>query len=203
MKLFYFLFPALVFFSCTPPAEKKEQPIASVSPDSIKNNADSQPHASVNKTDSLPKDSSRAQVAKETPAPKEQPKKNENLFYYSGSQKISAMITPWKNRKRKIVLYDLSGRETFTQEDVQRDYQVTTTLEKFYANGAVQQLSVHENPGGSRYWYETTITFDTQNVPLTKEVEQLPADRPDGPTTFTWDATTQSWKKVSGGGNGL
>ena len=203
MKSIFFLFPALVIFSCASPAGKKEQLTTVAAPDSALNKADSQPHASVNKTDSLSKDSSHTQVAKETLAPKEQPKKNENLFYYSGTQKSSAMLTPWKNRKRKIVLYDPSGRETFTQEDVQRDYQVTTTLEKFHANGAVQQLSVHENPGGSRYWYETTITFDTKNEPLTKEVEQLPADRPDGPTTFSWDAATQSWKKVSGGGNGL
>lgn len=96
-------------------------------------------------------------------------KKPDTTFYfYTNTKKVSAKISP-KNiqgGKIKIRFYDLKGNITFEQEDIFSSYSISTEIKEFHPNGAVQRIIIHLNPGASMHWYETIITFDTDNKPV-------------------------------------
>jgi hypothetical protein len=123
----------------------------------------------------------------------------ETVHYYNprmGKNKVSVRISPWKDGRRKMYLYDPFGNVTFEREDVRLGYSDTATIKKFHDNGAVAVLYIHMNPGASMYWYETTITFSINNEPEWKTSLQQPATLEDHLNSkYYWDKKTKTWKK--------
>lgn len=134
---------------------------------------------------------------KETPQ-KQKPRTpaNDTTYHYYTNGKISVKITPWQESKRQLYFYDLKGVKTFELEDVRHSYSITTHL-KFHPNGAASKAEIHNNPGASRYWYETKITFDTTNEPLVKYSRQMPPEHLDleGNLPSFWNKQKQQWVK--------
>lgn len=164
-------------------------------------------------SDTLPatpqqKDTSVTLTAKETlketaPLEKKKPQppkptapQNDTTYHYYDSGKLSVKITPWSEGKRKLFFYDLKGAQTFELEDVRMSYSITTQL-KFHPNGAASVAEIHTNPGASRYWYETEITFDTANEPLLRYDRQMPQERIDLEENLPsfWNKQKQQWVK--------
>lgn len=155
-------------------------------------------------------DTSVIQPAKENPkkivpseiekpeAPKPMPSipKNDTTYHYYSNGKLSVKITPWYEGTRKLFFYDLKGSQTFELEDVRHSYSITTQL-KFHPNGAASKAEIHNNPGASRYWYETEITFDTTNEPLVKSSRQMPPEHLDLEENLPsfWNKQKQQWIK--------
>ncbi|WP_018344775.1 hypothetical protein [Cytophaga aurantiaca] len=126
-------------------------------------------------------------------------KKSDTMFYYyTNTKKISAKI-PARNvqgEKIRIRFYDLKGNITFEQEDVFASYSISTEIKEFHSNGAVKRIVIHFNPGASIHWYETIITFDTDNIPLWKEDVTYPMtiDNMMNNKSY-WDITKKQWVK--------
>ncbi len=135
-------------------------------------------------------------VKKVTPSPQKSPMESDTLYHYYSNGKISVKITPWQEGRRKSFFYDLYGAETFQIEDVRLSYSVTTQL-KFHPNGAVSKAEIHSNPGASRYWYESTITFSTTNDPLLKYSRQMPQERIDldEQKPMFWNKQKKEWMR--------
>jgi hypothetical protein len=123
----------------------------------------------------------------------------EIVHYYNprmGKNKVSARITPWKDGRRKMYLYDPYGNITFEREDVRLSYSDTATIKKFHENGAVAVLHTHMNPGASMYWYEATITFSINNEPEWKTKMKHPSTLEEMMNNkYYWDKKTKTWKK--------
>jgi ribosomal protein S12 methylthiotransferase accessory factor YcaO len=51
------------------------------------------------------------------------------------------------------------------------------------------------NPGASRYWYETEITFSSTNQPLTKVDTQMPMEHLTPTDKEYWDEKKKQWVK--------
>ncbi len=123
----------------------------------------------------------------------------ETVHFYDprmGKNKVSVRITPWKDGKRKMYLYDPYGNVTFEREDVRMSYSDTATIKKFHDNGAVAVLDIHLNPGASMYWYETTITFSINNEPEWKTATKHPSTLEElMDNKYYWDKKEKVWKK--------
>lgn len=117
-------------------------------------------------------------------------------YFYTASKKISVKIVPPKTygEKKKIRFYDPQGRVTFEQEDILTSYSISTEIKEFHANGAVKRIIIHLNPGASMHWYETVITFDTDNIPLWKEEFTYPLTLEGMMNNkFYWDKSKNQW----------
>lgn len=129
------------------------------------------------------------------PAKKPNQPANDTTYHYYSNKKLSVKITPWVEGKRKIFFYDLKGEQTFSLEDVRMSYSIITHLQ-FHPNGAASKAEINNNPGASRYWYETVITFDTDNTPLVKTEQQMPIERIDLENLPSfWNKEKQQWIK--------
>jgi hypothetical protein len=124
------------------------------------------------------------------------PDANDTIKHFYVNKKISVLITPWKDGKRQYFLYDLYGNVTYEMEEIRLSYQQSISL-KFHENGAVSAAKINLNPGASRYWYETEITFDSVNEPIHKKSVQLPVEsvvqymeKPE-----MWDRMNKRWIK--------
>jgi|GEM_PF-1203014 len=114
--------------------------------------------------------------------------------YYSNSKKISVKTSPWKNDQRTIQLFDMNGQLTYTFEDKHFSYSIITIL-KHRPNGSVESANTSMNPGASRYWYETEITFSSTNQPLTKVDTQMPMEHLTPTEKEYWDEKKKQWVK--------
>lgn len=155
------------------------------------------PASPVIKTTPIKKDS----VAfKKTTRPAETPFKPDTstiIHYYKNSKKPSVKITPWIDGRRFVLLFDITGNETYRFDDVRMSYSSTSTIKSFHENGAVKHIQNHMNPGASMYWYESDIYFDTNNEPTERNDIRQPARLEDymyGKSV--WDKETRSWKKL-------
>jgi hypothetical protein len=124
------------------------------------------------------------------------PDANDTIKHFYINKKISVLISPWKDGKRQYFLYDLYGNVTYEMEEIRLSYQQSISL-KFHENGAVSVAKINLNPGASRYWYETEITFDSVNEPIHKKSVQLPVEsvvqhmeKPE-----LWDRMNKKWIK--------
>lgn len=144
------------------------------------------------------------QVKPETvPEPVHKPvvieEEKERIFYYkpeTGVKKVSVKISPWKEGRRKMILYDPAGNVTFEREDVRMSYSDTATIERFHDNGAVAVLNIHLNPGASMYWYDTSITFSAANEPEWKTATKHPSTLEElMDNKYYWDKKEKVWKK--------
>lgn len=153
----------------------------------------------------IPKESGRkikteVKVKEQLPAelPKQKAKTtvlNDTTFNYYVNKQISVKTTPWLNDERWILLYNLQGEETYRHKDIRKSYTVFAHL-SFHPNGAVSQMQINENPGASRQWSETVITFSTINEPLSKHTELKPVEELLMPKPWEyWDNKTRQWKK--------
>lgn len=126
------------------------------------------------------------------------PKKADSIFYYyKNSKKVSLIITPWENHRRKLLFLDPFGQLTYKQEDVKLSYSKSTSIKAFHPNGAVSKITVFMNPGASLYMYNTTITFDINNNPSWKYIKTTPPKQTHllSNDSYYWDKKTKSWKK--------
>jgi hypothetical protein len=120
----------------------------------------------------------------------------DTIFHYYVNNKVSVKITPWVDGKREIKLYDLYGNNTYNCEEVNMSYTVFCDL--FFANnGSVEKMSCRTNPGASRFWHESEISFNGTNTPLwmktyTKPIETIEDAQGE---TYYWDKKSNNWKK--------
>lgn len=123
-------------------------------------------------------------------------KSTKEIFYYTNTKKISLLIEPWVDGRRKLIFYNHNGETTYTQDDVHMSYSTTTSVKSFHANGAVKGIEVHFNPGASLYMYQSNITFDEDNTPLWKTDSQWPSRLEDHmkPPSY-WDKKEKVWKQ--------
>ncbi len=121
---------------------------------------------------------------------------SDTTYYKYTNGKVSAKVTPWVNNRRKTILFDRHGKKTYEMEDVHLSYQITTRL-SLRQDGSVEKASIHNNPGASMYWHETTITFDTDNEPSWKTEKQMPEHNLSltAPVSSYWNKTTRQWVK--------
>lgn len=121
---------------------------------------------------------------------------SDTTYHFYVNSDISVEITPWENGRRTINLYDLKGQKTFSIEEVKLSYSVRNTF-KFYDNGGVKEMVEHMNPGASRYFYETTITFNSTNTPQIKKTKRIPESIEDiqNQPTYYWHTKSKTWKK--------
>lgn len=141
----------------------------------------------------------------ETPEPKELPKTQlkpieevGTKYYYNGQPKnLSVEITPWKEGSRQVKFYNPVGQCVYTIDDKKMSYSSVTVIKSFHPNGAVDKVQTNLNPGASRYWYETTTTFDIDNTPLWQVRQQLPVESVAQTLNnkYYWNKQTQNWVK--------
>lgn len=118
------------------------------------------------------------------------------FYYYKGSSKVSAFITPWKENRRYLVLFDPFGKETYRFEDYQGGYSSVAKIKAFHPNGAVSDVHHYFNPGASINWYESDFTFGINNEPLWKVDQEFPQTLENSMNNQSyWDAKTRTWKK--------
>lgn len=113
-------------------------------------------------------------------------------FYFEGSNRLSVKETPWTSDKKRIFIYGKNGHLTYEIEDVRMSYQSVSTV-NFRKDGSVESIDIHENPGASRYWYETHITFSEENMPLEKSTIQYPMDHLSIEKAMIWDPNSKTW----------
>jgi len=119
--------------------------------------------------------------------------KDDTTFHKYKNGKISVKIFPWRDSKRKIILYNPKGEKTYEFEDIRLSYSNHTTL-KFRNDGSVESSNTHMNPGASMYWYETDITFDNYNTPLVKKETEMPMTRLDRmQLPYFWNKEKNQW----------
>jgi hypothetical protein len=107
--------------------------------------------------------------------------------------KTSVIITLWREGKRKITVFDKTGKVTYSFDDTRTSYSSVTTLH-FREDGSVQKAQTNLNPGASMYMHYASVTFDTDNTPLEQRTWKVPAESPlDGDNVSTWDKTQQKW----------
>lgn len=117
-------------------------------------------------------------------------------WYTMQPRRISVVVTPWKDGRRKWYFYDPFGNITFEQEDVNLSYHVFSDIVRFHDNGAVDQFHVHLNPGASMYMYDTNITFSINNQPEWKTENKHPSTLEEMTNNQSyWDKKTKTWKK--------
>lgn len=95
-------------------------------------------------------------------------------YYYKNSNKISVIISPWKEGRRNILLFDPWGKETYRHEDALLSYSNISEIKSFHTNGAVYEMTESLNPGGGIQHYESLITFGINNDPEWKTVNEYP-----------------------------
>jgi|JI9StandDraft_2_1071091.scaffolds.fasta_scaffold27491_2 hypothetical protein len=142
----------------------------------------------------VPKKPKATQKPKEAIMPLARNEKGDQLFYFEGSKQLSVKETPWNSDKRRIFVYGRKGNLTYEIENVRMSYQSVSTV-NYRKNGSVESIDTHENPGASRYWYETHITFSEDNVPLEKSTITYPMDHLSMPTAMIWDPSAKTWIK--------
>lgn len=120
--------------------------------------------------------------------------KDTQFYYYQNSKDISVKISPWNNGRRYFILYNAAGNSTYQMEEIKLSYQQSVTLH-FHLNGAVQNANIHLNPGASMYWYETEISFDSNNMPQWRQQQQYPIMQLQLPQVEYWDKASNQWKK--------
>ena len=121
---------------------------------------------------------------------------NDPIFHYFTNKKVSVKITPWKDGKRNIYLYNQEGEITYEMEEIRHSYSQSVKL-SFHKNGAVSKAEIHLNPGASMYWYETTISFNEDNLPIEKYDKTLPQQSINLEESFPsmWDKENRKWIK--------
>lgn len=194
---YFFVFLLLFLSGCSepavPPTKKDSVPIVKTTPP-----AHDSPIAK--KADTLPAAPTSANTAThDTTQKKTTPKNTGSTYSYYTNKKTSVEITPWVNFERNVILYNTSGVQTYTMREVRRSYSTTVTL-RYRADGSVASANIHDAPDGSRYWYETTITFSSDNEPLTKTSQRMPTESLEelNGNTWNWDKTKGDWTKQSG-----
>lgn len=141
------------------------------------------------------------EIIKEAPKPMEtknlQKAKEDTVFhYYRNSSKISVIITPWKDGRRKLQLFDPWGKMTYEHEDALLSYQHITTIKSFHSNGAVSEMHESLNPGGGIQHYDSKITVGINNDPEWKVVTEYPPDLEKmSNNQWYWSKKEWTWKK--------
>lgn len=121
---------------------------------------------------------------------------SDTTYHFYVNNKLSVKITSWNKGKRQIILYDLYGNITYTHEEVSLSYSVSCDL--FFANnGSVEKIKCRTNPGASRFWYESEMTFNGTNTPIWKKTYKKPFDHIEDASgkSYFWDKKTTQWKK--------
>jgi len=113
------------------------------------------------------------------------------IHYYKGGGK-SVVITPWKDAKRQVLLYNRKGVQTYAFEEVRQSYQVSATI-TYNADGSVSVVHVHTNPGASMYWYEDDYRFKGENQPDSHQSQQMPQSSVEMPKIELWDSVKNDW----------
>lgn len=135
---------------------------------------------------------------KENPKPHIHDPNKDTTFHYYVNGKISVKIHPWKDQERKIELFDLYGKVTYTCGDIWKSY---TTMHRlsFHSNGAVKKMEVSHNPGASMYFYTDHIQFSTTNDPEVMYKEKFPTntiqDAMEAQIPWFYNKKSKTWVK--------
>jgi hypothetical protein len=141
----------------------------------------------------------RVKEEKPTPEPKTETLYQDqgSVEYYKSNPKTKSLeITPWKDGRRELRFYGLDGTLQYAQKDVNLSYHVISEVVNRHPNGAIASIKISENPGASLYFYTTTITFNTMNVPEWKTTETYPPTLENSMNnSWYWVPKEQQWKK--------
>jgi hypothetical protein len=121
-----------------------------------------------------------------------QAQETDTLFYYLNDGRISVSLSPWENGRRNIDIYDMHGNVSMTLEEARLSFQVYHEL-VFRENGSLEKVISSMNPGASRYYYRSEISFTGINEPSWKVEEALPAEGLDYRKKFFWSKKKQDW----------
>jgi hypothetical protein len=121
---------------------------------------------------------------------------NDTVKHFYSNKKISVLIYPLKEGKRKYLVFDQGGNVTYEMESIRLSYSQSIDL-RFHENGSVRLAKINFNPGASMYWYETEITFNENNYPLKKIERQMPPSSAadDLNNRYFWNKDDKSWIK--------
>jgi hypothetical protein len=120
---------------------------------------------------------------------------NDTMYHYFSNGNLSVKIEPMSDRQL-IRIYNLKGEEVYQLENVRMSYSVSNKI-TFRANGSVEKVNTHTNPGASMYFYESEILFDTDNTPTfmrsfrkpTMSINDAMGDK------YLWDINKGGWVK--------
>lgn len=207
---FLFVF-CLVFVSCQPSGNDKrlEQNLDSINNQLIKIQTmlDSTYNNMERQKSEAPKPLNEVDEVKQTSKPKPiviKPNSIENksksmsdtIYHYYKDGKISVKISPRVDGRQVVSIYGKKGEVHMQLESVFLSYSVSHDL-KFRADGSLEKIKEHHNPGASMYWSECVLTFSQWNVPQWKSCQQYPIKSLNDYNNYHyyWDLSNKTWVK--------
>ena len=169
---------------------KKELSQPPLKKDSLLQTSIKQNNSNTKKTDSVAK---KTVPKKKQPSLLQEKKDIDTAYHHYKNGKLSVKIFPWNNGKRRIIVYNPQGQITYEFEDIRLSYSYHTEF-KFRKDGSIENSITHMNPGASMHWYETIITFDNSNIPVTKEEKEFPLTRLEKiQLPYFWNKEKKQW----------
>jgi hypothetical protein len=122
--------------------------------------------------------------------------KEDTIYYYYKDGNISVKVSPRKDGRQAVFIYGKKGELHLLLESVFLSYSVSHDL-KFRADGSLEKITEHHNPGASMYWSECELTFSKWNLPQWKSCQQHPIRSLDDYSNnrFYWDVNNKLWVK--------
>lgn len=118
---------------------------------------------------------------------------NDTIYHYFTDGKLSVKMSP-RGDRQKVWVFLRKGELIQEYENVRMSYQVSHDI-SFRDDGSIQKVKIHFNPGASRYWYTEEITFNSDNMPIIRHVQQHPADTMEAAMgiQYYWDSESKIW----------
>jgi hypothetical protein len=120
--------------------------------------------------------------------------KNDTIYQYYATKKVSVKTAPMVEGDQKVLLYDRAGNVTYTFIN-SRNHGFTRTEFSFRADGSVEQAITTTHPDAGIHGYITTTTFSTANEPEWQTSEKDPVRQLKMPESYYWDKATKQWIK--------
>ncbi len=120
--------------------------------------------------------------------------KNDTIYQYYATKKVSVKTAPLVEGDQKVLLYDRAGNVTYTFIN-SRNHGFTRTEFSFRADGSVEQAITTTHPDAGIHGYITTTTFSAANEPEWQTSEEDPIRQLKMPESYYWDKATKQWIK--------
>jgi hypothetical protein len=210
-KMISYCFIIVLFLSCQPANNQKslEQKIDSLNNQlgEIQAKLDSTFYKMESQKSEGIKPKSKVEAIKQTSKPKPiiiTPKPIENkrkpiedtIYHYYKDGKISVKVSPRVDGRQAVFIYGKKGELHLQLESVFLSYSVSHDL-RFRADGSLEKIKEHHNPGASMYWSECELTFSQWNMPQWKSCQQYPIRSLDdyNNNRYYWDVNNKTWVK--------
>jgi hypothetical protein len=120
----------------------------------------------------------------------------DTIYHYFKEGKISVKISPRLDGRQLVFIYGKKGELQLQLESVFLSYSVSHVL-KFRADGSLEKIVEHHNPGASMYWSECELAFSQWNEPQWKSCQQYPVRSIEDYTNnrYYWEKKSKTWAK--------